>query len=44
MKKLYHGTISDFSVVDIRRGKGYKDFGRGFWQLKPFLLATLFLW
>jgi len=28
---LYHGTLSLFDAVDITRGKGYKDFGKGFY-------------
>lgn len=31
MKKLYHGTISDFEEIDVESGKGYKDFGKGFY-------------
>jgi len=28
---LYHGTLSQFDTVDVARGKGYKDFGKGFY-------------
>lgn len=28
---LYHGTTYDFSDIDFRRGKPYKDFGQGFY-------------
>jgi len=28
---LYHGTLSMFDTVDIAKGKGYKDFGKGFY-------------
>ena len=28
---LYHGTIYEFDKVDVSRGKGNKDFGRGFY-------------
>jgi len=28
---LYHGTTHDFSEIDVRRGKPYKDFGPGFY-------------
>lgn len=28
---LYHGTIADFSIVDLRHTKANKDFGRGFY-------------
>lgn len=28
---LYHGSINDFSEIDVNKGKGYKDFGRGFY-------------
>ncbi len=31
MKKLYHGSIFDFDVIDVKAGKGYKDFGKGFY-------------
>ena len=31
MKDLYHGTIYDISEIDIKQGKGYKDFGKGFY-------------
>lgn len=28
---LYHGTIHDFTVIDVTKGKPYKDFGLGFY-------------
>ena len=28
---LYHGTIYEFDEVDVSKGKGNKDFGRGFY-------------
>lgn len=28
---LYHGSIRDFKEIDVNKGKGYKDFGRGFY-------------
>lgn len=31
MKPLYHGTTEKFDVIDTSKGKGYKDFGRGFY-------------
>lgn len=31
MKALYHGTTEEFDIIDASRGKGYKDFGRGFY-------------
>lgn len=31
MKTLYHGSIYDFSIIDLTQGKGYKDFGKGFY-------------
>lgn len=31
MKKLYHGSITQFDTIDIHAGKGYKDFGKGFY-------------
>ncbi|MBW9158412.1 DUF3990 domain-containing protein [Clostridium tagluense] len=31
MKRLYHGSITKFDEIDIFKGKGYKDFGQGFY-------------
>ena len=31
MKPLYHGTIYEFDTIDVSAGKGYKDFGKGFY-------------
>ena len=31
MKDLYHGTVYDIAEIDVKRGKGYKDFGKGFY-------------
>lgn len=31
MKDLFHGTTYDFTEINIRNGKGYKDFGKGFY-------------
>lgn len=31
MKTLYHGSIYAFDTIDLQKGKGYKDFGRGFY-------------
>lgn len=31
MKELYHGSIYDFDEIDVSKGKGYKDFGKGFY-------------
>lgn len=31
MKKLYHGSIMLFDTIDVNAGKGYKDFGKGFY-------------
>jgi len=28
---LYHGTIYEFDIIDVSKGKGNKDFGRGFY-------------
>lgn len=28
---LYHGTINEFDKIDVTKGKGNKDFGRGFY-------------
>lgn len=29
---LYHGTVSEISHVDVKLGRGRKDFGRGFYM------------
>lgn len=31
MKRLYHGSIENFNRIDIAKGRGYKDFGKGFY-------------
>ena len=31
MRDLYHGTIYDITEIDVAQGKGYKDFGKGFY-------------
>lgn len=31
MRDLYHGTVYDIQEIDLQRGKGYKDFGKGFY-------------
>jgi hypothetical protein len=31
MIMLYHGTIYEFDKIDVAKGKGNKDFGRGFY-------------
>ena len=31
MKPLYHGTIYEIDNIDVSAGKGYKDFGKGFY-------------
>lgn len=31
MKDLYHGTIYDIAKINVEQGKGYKDFGKGFY-------------
>lgn len=31
MKELYHGSIYDFNEINVAKGKGYKDFGKGFY-------------
>ena len=28
---LYHGTAHDFTEIDVRKGKPFKDFGLGFY-------------
>jgi len=31
MKDLYHGTTYNINEIDVTMGKGYKDFGKGFY-------------
>jgi len=31
VKELYHGSIALFDRIDVNAGKGYKDFGKGFY-------------
>lgn len=31
MKNLYHGSTSEFLTIDLSKGKGFKDFGKGFY-------------
>lgn len=31
MKDLFHGTPYDINEIDVTMGKGYKDFGKGFY-------------
>ncbi len=31
MKDLFHGTTYDIREIDFAQGKGYKDFGKGFY-------------
>lgn len=31
MRDLFHGSTYDISEIDITQGKGYKDFGKGFY-------------
>jgi len=31
MKDLFHGTTYDINEIDVTMGKGYKDFGKGFY-------------
>ena len=28
---LYHGTISELKTIDMNKGRGYRDFGKGFY-------------
>ena len=28
---IYHGTIADIDNIDLTAGRGYKDFGKGFY-------------
>lgn len=31
MKTLYHGSVVAFNSIDVKEGKGFKDFGKGFY-------------
>lgn len=31
MLNLYHGTTQEFTKIDVNKGKGFKDFGKGFY-------------
>ena len=31
MKSLYHGSIYDIDTINVAEGRGYKDFGKGFY-------------
>lgn len=31
MKNLYHGSIYDFQFIDLNKGLGFRDFGKGFY-------------
>lgn len=31
MKDLFHGTTYEINEIDVTKGKGYKDFGKGFY-------------
>ena len=31
MRDLYHGTVYDITEINVQQGKGYKDFGKGFY-------------
>lgn len=31
MRDLFHGTTYDINEIDVMMGKGYKDFGKGFY-------------
>ena len=33
MKDLSHGTTYDINEIDLTQGKGYKDFGKGFYAI-----------
>ena len=39
--KLYHGTNTDFDVIDLAKSNKYKDFGQGFYSLSD--SADIFL-
>ncbi len=34
LNTLYHGTIYNFDEIDLNLGKGFKDFGKGFYMTK----------
>jgi len=36
---VYHGTTSLFDVIDVTKGKPYKDFGRGFYITENYIHA-----
>jgi len=36
MLTLCHGTTHDFTVIDVRRGKPFKDFGQGFYLAESY--------
>ena len=33
---LYHGTTHDFTAIDVRKGKPFKDFGQGFYLAESY--------
>ena len=30
-EKVYHGTVTPFDNIELSEGRGYKDFGKGFY-------------
>ena len=36
MLTLYHGTTRDFTVIDVQKGKPFKDFGQGFYLAESY--------
>ena len=30
-KQIYHGTVTPFDTINLKKGKDYKDFGKGFY-------------
>ena len=39
--KLYHGSYSEISVIDLKKSKPYKDFGRAFYLTKYYEQAKI---
>ena len=39
--KLYHGSYTEISVIDLKKSKPYKDFGRAFYLTKYYEQAKI---
>ena len=37
-KVLYHGTISEITEIDVSKGRGNKDFGKGFYMAESVVI------